>query len=74
MIIIYTRENCAYCPQVMKYLKNKGVPYRKEEAEGEQYTILSQQYGYTVPLVYNDESNDGMVGYNIQKLKEIAQI
>jgi glutaredoxin len=74
MIIVYTRPNCAYCPQVKKYLSHKDVPYRVEEAEGDNYTILSEKYGYTVPLVYNDKTDQGMVGYNIGKLKELVGI
>ena len=72
MIVIYKRENCAYCPMVMKYLDHIGVPYRVEMAEGDDYTILSGKYGYSVPLIYNDKTDQGMVGYNIGKLKELV--
>lgn len=72
MIIIYKREQCAYCPMVMKYLDHIGVPYRVEKAEGDTYTILAAKYGVTVPLVYNDKTDQGMVGYNIGKLKELV--
>lgn len=74
MIIIYKRENCAYCPQVMRYLDHIDVPYSVEMAEGDNYTILSQKYGYTVPLVYNDKTDQGMVGYNIAKLRELVGV
>lgn len=73
MIIIYKRENCAYCPQVMRFLDHKGVPYRVEMAEGDTYTILANKYGVTVPLVYNDKTDQGMVGYNIAKLLELVK-
>lgn len=72
MIIIYKREGCVYCPQVMKYLDHIHVPYRVEMAEGDTYTSLAGKYGYSVPLVYNDKTDQGMVGYHIAKLKELV--
>ena len=74
MIVIYKREQCAYCPMVMKYLDHIGVPYRVEKAEGDTYTILSGKYGFTVPLTYNDKTDQGMVGYNIAKLRELVGV
>lgn len=71
MITIFTRENCAYCPMVKKYLDIKGVEYEVKEAEGLQYADLSTKYGYTVPLVYNSVKDDGHVGYNIAKLNAL---
>lgn len=57
---------------VMKYLDHIGVPYRVEEAEGDTYATLSQEYGYSVPLTYNEDTKKGMVGYSIPKLREIV--
>lgn len=57
---------------VMKYLDHIGVPYRVEEAEGSTYTILSKQFGYSVPLTYNEDTKKGMVGYSIPQLREIV--
>lgn len=74
MIKIFTRPSCAYCPQVKRYYDSKGVQYQVQEAEGAEYGELSQRFGFTVPLVYNDATDDGMVGFNIIRLKEIAQI
>ncbi len=56
----------------MKYLDHIGVLYRVEEAEGDTYATLSQQYGVTVPLTYNEATKKGMVGYSIPKLREIV--
>lgn len=58
---------------VTKYLTHLNVPYRVEMAEGDNYTKLAARYGVTVPLVYNDKTDQGMVGYNIAKLKELSQ-
>ena len=57
---------------VAKYLDHVGVPYRFEEAKGDNYVALAKQYGMTVPLVFNDETNAGIVGYNIRKLRELV--
>lgn len=72
MITIYTRPQCAYCPMVKKYFDLKKVQYTVKEAEGELYEQLSRMYGYSVPLIYNDQTNDGTTGYNIPILKRIA--
>lgn len=72
MITIYKTEKCAYCVMVAKYLTHIGVPYRTEMAEGDTYTKLANKYGLTVPLVYNDKTDQGMVGYNIGKLRELV--
>ena len=72
MIFIYKREKCAYCPMVMKYLDHIGVDYRVRDAEGVTYTILAEKYGFSVPLVYNDKTDQGMVGYDIAKLKNLT--
>lgn len=74
MIKIFTRPSCAYCPQVKRYYDSKKVEYTVFEAEGDEYAELSQRFGYTVPLVYNDATGLGMVGFDIMKLKEIAGI
>lgn len=73
MIFIYKRPNCAYCPMVIRYLSHIGVPYRVKEAEGDMYINLSQKFGYSVPLVYNDKTDQGMVGYDIARLKKLAE-
>ena len=69
MIKIFKRQNCAYCPMVMKYLDKKGVAYTVHEAEGEEYKRLANEWGVNVPLVWNGER--AMVGYNIAKLNEL---
>lgn len=70
MIIIYTRSGCAYCPMVKKYLGYRKVKYQELPAKGDVYLDLSTLHGFTVPLVTNGDLV--MVGYNITKLKEIA--
>lgn len=71
MITIFSRENCAYCPMVKKYLEHKGVKYEEKPAEGQEYEKLSALYGFTVPLVWNGK--DGMVGYSIPRLNQLIE-
>lgn len=74
MIIIYKTPTCAYCKQVAKYLDHVGVPYQFEDAQGDTYAALAKQYGMTVPLVYNTDTSDVTIGYNIGKLRKVAGI
>ena len=74
MITVFKRPNCAYCPMVVKYLTHINVEFHVREAEGEFYNNLAQKFGVSVPLVYNQETGDGMTGYNIARLKEIAGV
>lgn len=74
MIIIYKTPTCAYCKMVAKYLDHVGVAYRFEEAEGEPYSALAEQYGWTVPLTFNDKTKEGMVGYHITNLRKLIGI
>ena len=69
MVKIFTRPQCAYCPQVKKYLDNKGIPYETFEAEGEEYETIANQFGFSVPLIYNGQ--DGMTGFDIGKLNRL---
>lgn len=72
MIKIFTRPSCAYCPQVKRYYDHVGVKYEVLEAEGAEYDALSQRFGFTVPLVFNPDNDQGFCGYNIQRLKDVA--
>lgn len=72
MIVIYKTPTCAYCAMVAKYLDVQNVPYRLEAAEGDTYGALAKQYGVSVPLVFNEETKKGMIGFNIAKLKELV--
>lgn len=74
MIKLFKRPGCVYCPQVMKYYDHIGVAYEVLEAEGPEYEQLSKQFGFSVPLIYNDHTGLGMTGYNIQRLREIAGV
>lgn len=74
MILLFKRPGCVYCPQVMKYYDHIGVKYEVFEAEGPDYEKLSQQFGFSVPLIFNDENGEGMTGYNIPRLREIAEV
>lgn len=74
MIKLFKRPGCVYCPQVMKYYDYLGVEYEVFEAEGPEYEKLSQQFGFSVPLVFNPENERGMVGYDIPKLREVAGV
>jgi len=73
MIRIYTTPTCAYCPMVKKYLDMKSIPYESKDALTDPiYPALANKYGMTVPLIYNTETDQGTVGYNISNLNKIA--
>lgn len=74
MIKLFKRPGCVYCPQVMRYYDHIGVKYEVLEAEGSEYEDLSNRFGFSVPLIFNPENGQGMTGYNIQRLKEIAGV
>lgn len=72
MIKIFKTPTCAYCRQVCQFLDRKGVAYDLEEAEGVQYYQLADKFGMTVPLIYNDETEAGMVGYDIPRIMRVV--
>lgn len=76
MIIVYTRENCAYCPGVKKYLERLGVEF--EERNGDPadatYQLYAQKYGVSVPLVVNTVHEQGVTGNNFGRIKEIVSL
>lgn len=72
MILIYKTPTCAYCKQVAKYLDHVGVKYEFRDIDTPDYVDVSHKFGFTVPLVLNTETLDGMVGYNIPRLREIV--
>lgn len=74
MIKLFKRPGCVYCPQVMRLYDHWKVPYQVLEAEGADYEKLSQQFGFSVPLVFNEETGKGFCGYNIAMLKELAGV
>lgn len=70
MILIYSTPTCAFCVQVKKYLDKVGVAWEERDALTDpNYPDLANRFGMTVPLVYN--GIDGMVGWNITRLKEL---
>ncbi len=74
MILLFKRPGCVYCPQVMKYYDHIGVKYEVREAEGAEYEKLSGLFGFSVPLIYNEESGKGFCGYNIPMLRELSGV
>lgn len=74
MIKLFTRPTCSYCPTVKKYLTNKNKQFTEHLADGEEYEKLAQKYGVSVPLIYNEETQDGTTGFNISILNRVAQI
>lgn len=52
----------------------KQIPYEERSAfEAEEYTQLANQFGMTVPLIYNTDTGAGMVGYDIGRLNELIK-
>lgn len=82
MIYIYTRPTCAYCPMVKKYFDMRDVKYKVVDVEShntspeqlEEYVKLANKFGYSVPLVLNKNTGDGMCGFDIARLKKLAGI
>ena len=72
MIIIYKTPTCAYCKQVCQFLDWKKISYELREAVGDEYSKLLERFGMTVPLIYNTETDNGMVGYDISKILYIV--
>lgn len=73
MILIFSTPTCVYCKQVKRYFDMKGVGYEERDAFTDPaYPDLMKRFGMTVPLVYNDELDRGMIGYNITQLRTIA--
>jgi hypothetical protein len=58
----------------MKYYDHIGVEYQVLEAEGAEYEQLSKEFGFSVPLIYNEHNGLGMVGYDIGRLRSIAGV
>lgn len=72
MLLIFSRPNCAFCSQTKKYLDSLGVKWEERSAlDHQDYPALANLFGFTVPLIFNPEKNDGMVGWNIRRLKEL---
>ena len=65
---VFTRDGCAYCPQVKKFLTHYGVEYDEIDAvDNEEYKKLGFA---SVPVVVYE--NHLMAGYNGIKLKQIV--
>jgi hypothetical protein len=58
---------------VQKLYKMKSIKYEVKQAEGELYHKLSQRFGASVPLVYNELKDEGMTGYNVVMLLNLAK-
>lgn len=72
MILIFSTPTCVYCRQVKAYLSHKQVAYEERDAFTDPiYPILMQRFGMTVPLIYNDETDRGTIGYNIANLNSV---
>jgi glutaredoxin len=74
LIHIFKTDTCAYCPMVIKYLAKLNVPFEVHQAQGDNYGILADQFGVTVPLIYNDKTETGMVGLDYGRLKVLAGV
>lgn len=67
---VFTQTNCRYCPQVVNYLKDKGVEFEKINLtinpEENKYDLMS-----TPAIVLLDENDDVIVTYAGTNLNEI---
>lgn len=75
MILVYTREGCAYCPGVKQYL-SQILKVDFEERNGDpadaEYMDFAQKFGSTVPLVVNTETDQGVVGNQFGRIKQVV--
>lgn len=75
MILVYTRENCAYCPGVKRYL-NEILKVDFEERDGDpqdsEYMNWVAKFGQSVPLVINTDTDQGITGNNFGRIKQIV--
>jgi len=73
-ITIFTRNTCAYCGMVKKYLGAKGHSYEEvnlDQNPERQAEALSLSGALTVPVTIvtkHDDSREVIVGYNLAKL------
>ena len=75
MIVVYTREGCAYCPGVKRYLKEL-LKVDFEERDGDPgdsvYMGFANKFGGAVPLVVNTDTDEGVTGNGYGRIKEIV--
>lgn len=70
MIKVFTRDGCAYCPVVKKFLDIKKVNFEELPAEGDEYMEAVSKFGYTsVPLVVNGDK--ATAGYSAPLLSQV---
>lgn len=73
-ITIFTRNTCAYCSMVKKYLGMKGQTYEEvnvDEYPERQAEAFQLSGAMTVPVTVvtrEDESKEVIIGYNLAKL------
>lgn len=70
-IILYTREGCAYCPLVKKYLTNKKINFEIKDASGSEYEAHAKDVGFNVPLTVNTETNAKVMGWDVARLNQL---
>jgi glutaredoxin len=73
-ITIFTRDACAYCLMVKKYLGAKGHAYEEvnidqhPEREAEALTLSGAVAVPVTVITKQDDSQEVIVGYNLAKL------
>ena len=73
-ITIFTRNTCAYCGMVKKYLDAKQHSYdvvNLDEQPDRQAEVLQLSRAFTVPVTVvtkHDDTREVVVGYNLAKL------
>lgn len=73
-ITIFTRNTCAYCHTVKKYLQTKGVAYNEvnlDEHPERQDEVVAMSGAFTVPVTVvtkEDDMREVVVGPNFARL------
>lgn len=73
-ITIFTRNTCAYCGMVKKYLAAKGHTYEEvnlDQDPARQAEAMQLSGAMTVPVTVvtkEDDSRQVIIGYNLMKL------
>jgi glutaredoxin-like YruB-family protein len=79
-IRIYSTPACGYCRLAKEFLKEKGIDFEdvdvmaNQEAAEEMIKISGQMGVPVIAITKDDSSQEIMVGFQAEKLKEILKI
>ena len=75
-VIVYSKDDCAPCVMVKKYLDRRGIAYTVRNIKENQWRDkLAEEYHVTmVPVVvFSDDPRHVVVGYNMNRMAEIIR-